>query len=108
MKKLKGKTQKEKECNDVWVKTFSEFRKKPQNLNFFFIHFLAQVQAEEISDEEWRQMMTDDLRRHGVLGQIVDTVPPYIINVDYADHACVHMGNPLFPRQTQLQPHQVK
>jgi hypothetical protein len=27
-KKLKGKTQKEKECNDVGVKTFSEFRRK--------------------------------------------------------------------------------
>ncbi|XP_046443939.1 OV-16 antigen-like [Daphnia pulex] len=65
------------------------------------------VQAEEISDEEWRQMMTDDLRRHGVLGQIVDAVPPYIVNVDYADHACVHMGNQLVPRQTQLQPQQV-
>ncbi|XP_045034181.1 OV-16 antigen-like [Daphnia magna] len=65
------------------------------------------VQAEEISDEEWRQMMTDDLRRHGVLGQIVDTVPPYVVNVDYAEHACVHMGNQLVPRQTQLQPHQI-
>ena len=69
---------------------------------------LVQVQAEEISDEEWQQMMTDDLRRHGVLGQIVDTVPPYIVNVDYADDACVHMGNSLVPSQTQLQPHQVK
>ena len=77
-------------------------------LTFFFLSFFSQVQAEEISDEEWRQMMTDDLSRHGVLGQIVDTVPPYIVNVDYADHACVHMGNQLFPHQTKLQPDQVK
>ena len=104
---MKGKTQKEKESMTSGLKHFQSLEKN-QNFNFFFIHFLAQVQAEEISDEEWRQMMTDDLRRHGVLEQIVDTVPPYIINVDYADHACVHMGNPLFPRQTQLQPHQVK
>lgn len=67
-----------------------------------------QVQAEEISDEEWRQMMTDDLGRHGVLGQVVDTVPPYVVNVDYADNACVHMGNQLGPSQTREQPHQVK
>ncbi|XP_057378022.1 OV-16 antigen-like [Daphnia carinata] len=75
---------------------------EPEQFNLPF-----SVQAEEISDEEWRQMMTDDLRRHGVLGQIVDTVPPYIVNVDYAEHACVHMGNQLVPRQTQMQPHQI-
>lgn len=53
-------------------------------------------------------MMTDDLSRHGVLGQIVDTVPPYVVNVDYADDACVHMGNQLGPNKTRFQPHQVK
>jgi hypothetical protein len=95
---IKKKKKHLKKRVDDGVKHFLSF--------LFFLGF--KVQAEEISDEEWRQMMTDDLRRHGVLGQIVDAVPPYIVNVDYADHACVHMGNQLVPRQTQLQPQQVK
>lgn len=61
----------------------------------------------ELSDDEWHQMMKEDLMRHGVLGQVVDQVPPYVVNVDYEDFNCVHLGHPLTPRQTQSQPKHV-
>jgi len=67
-----------------------------------------QVEAEEISDDEWMLMMARDLKRHGVLGQIVDQVPPYVINIDYQGDACVHLGNQLVPLQTQNEPVQLK
>ena len=69
---------------------------------------LVQVQAEEISDEEWVDMMTRDLQRHKVLPQIIDQVPPYVINVDYTDEHCVHLGNHLQPRHTQKQPLRIR
>lgn len=52
--------------------------------------------------------MTTGLKRHGVLGQIIDQTPPYVINVDYPEGACVHLGNQLTPRQTRLAPNQLK
>lgn len=70
---------------------------------------VAQPQAEEMSDEEWAQMLTKDLQRHGVLGQIIDRVPPYVINVDYGgDDGCVHLGNEIPPMHSRLPPVQLK
>ena len=60
--------------------------------------------GEEISDEEWIDMMTRDLQRHKVLGQIIDQVPPYVINIDYSQSHCVHFGNTLQARDTQQEP----
>ena len=67
-----------------------------------------QVEVEQISDDEWILTRTRDLKRHGVLGRIVDQVPPYVINIDYRDDASVHLGNQLVPLQTQQQPVRIK
>lgn len=62
----------------------------------------------ELTDDEWHETMKTDLMRHGVLDQIVDQVPPYVVNVDYPELNCVHLGHPLTPRSTQHQPEQVR
>jgi len=69
---------------------------------------LKQVEVEKMTDDEWILGRTRDLKRHGVLGQIVDQVPPYVINIDYQDDARVHLGNQLVPLQAQRQPVQIK
>jgi len=70
----------------------------------FQFHLPYKVEVEQISDDEWILTRTRDLKRHGVLGRIVDQVPPYVINIDYRDDASVHLGNQLVPLQTQQQP----
>lgn len=86
----------------------------------------VQVEGEEMADDEWRQLMTSQLVDHGVVGDVLDTVPPYVINIDYfvaeptldADldldlihnhiDVCPHLGNELKPEDTRLQPKSLK
>ena len=89
---------------------------------------LTQVESLEISDDEWRRLMTKQLQRYALLNQVIDAVPPYVINVDYhskeahdiydndssssssRDHndICPHLGNQLDPVETRNQPVHVR
>ena len=86
---------------------------------------VTQVESLEISDDEWRRLMTKQLQRYALLNQVIDAVPPYVINVDYhskeaddindndsssRDHndICPHLGNQLDPLETRDQPVHVR
>ncbi|XP_047498243.1 39S ribosomal protein L38, mitochondrial-like [Penaeus chinensis] len=75
----------------------------PASMHTFFEPTI-QVRAEEVSDEEWGQYLESEWESHGIVPSFLPRPPPYLINVNYGDHLCVHLGSLITPAQARHQP----
>ncbi|XP_042890392.1 protein D1-like [Penaeus japonicus] len=69
-----------------------------------FFEPTIQVRAEEVTDEEWDQYLDSEWESHGIVPSFLPRPPPYLINVNYGDHTCVHLGSLITPAQARHQP----
>ncbi|XP_027218298.2 uncharacterized protein [Penaeus vannamei] len=75
----------------------------PASMHTFFEPTI-QVRAEEVTDEEWDQYLESEWESHGIVPSFLPRPPPYLINVNYGDHLCVHLGSLMTPAQARHQP----
>ncbi|XP_045128145.1 uncharacterized protein LOC123514346 [Portunus trituberculatus] len=67
-----------------------------------------QVEAEEVSDAEWEQLLVEGWARDGVVPRLLPAPPPFLVNVNYGDHQCVHLGNTITPAHTRAAPNTLR
>ncbi|XP_050734190.1 39S ribosomal protein L38, mitochondrial-like [Eriocheir sinensis] len=67
-----------------------------------------QVEAEELSDEEWEQHLAEGWARDGLVPRLLAAPPPFLANVDFGDHNCVHLGNTLTPAHARAPPNTLR
>ena len=66
------------------------------------------VEAEEVSDAEWEQLLVEGWTRDGVVPRLLSAPPPFLVNVNYGDHQCVHLGNAITPAHTRTAPNTLR
>ncbi|XP_071529505.1 uncharacterized protein [Panulirus ornatus] len=69
-----------------------------------FFEPTIQVEAVELSDEEWQEYLENEWRGDGVVPQLLDAPPPFLVNVNYGDHHCLHLGNDINPAHARHKP----
>lgn len=75
-----------------------------------FIHvptlilFTPQVQAVELNDVEWDEYLENEWRSNLVVPHLLPAPPPYLTNVNYGEHLCIHLGNEITPAQARHKP----
>ncbi|XP_076039186.1 protein D3-like [Oratosquilla oratoria] len=72
-----------------------------------FFEPLVEVEAEELSDDEWHQYLEEEWQANGIVPDLLASPPPNVANLDFGDHNCVHLGNLLLPAQTRHPPKRI-
>ncbi|XP_042205484.1 protein D1-like [Homarus americanus] len=62
------------------------------------------VEAEELSDEEWQQYLESEWGSDKIVPDLLTAPPPYLTNVNFGDHQCVHLGNLITPAHARHKP----
>ena len=56
-----------------------------------------QVARYEVSDEEWKEEISDGFASSGLIPLFLPSTPPGLVNMNYGLQACVHLGTSLPP-----------
>ncbi|XP_069182170.1 uncharacterized protein [Procambarus clarkii] len=63
-----------------------------------------QVEAEELSDEEWSNYLESEWGSDQVVPGLLPAPPPFVANVNFGSHQCVHLGNTITPAHARHRP----
>ncbi|XP_053643268.1 uncharacterized protein [Cherax quadricarinatus] len=69
-----------------------------------FFEPTIQVEEEELSEGEWQEYLHSEWGSDGVVPRLISTPPPYVVNVNYGSHQCVHLGNTITPAHSAHKP----
>nr|ACO12297.1 OV-16 antigen precursor [Lepeophtheirus salmonis] len=53
------------------------------------------VERNEISDEEWESELLQSFHESGIVPNVLQSAPKFLINVNFGNYECVHMGTEL-------------